>query len=249
MPSEHPKHGNASYMVFLVEETLFHFPMRLLKQSQYFRDMIEESHTGLESEGKDNNNPISISGITAFDMASFLDVLEASYIYGDPNLDFNQWASALHLATMWAFDAIRDRIIVEMDKTISTQEPLNRIDASLKCRVEKWLHPAYEALCQRGEGLKAGEIERLGPTKSAAILRIREALPLERDPSIDCCCPSCRGRSVSCVGCGYQWNVPQTSIFRKNVDKVIQRFNILDPSSRATNAMGLIKDEPVFQYV
>ncbi|KAG9041477.1 hypothetical protein FS837_012200 [Tulasnella sp. UAMH 9824] len=217
MPSKHPKYGNTSYMVFQVEETLFHFPMRLLKQSQYFRDLIEEAHTGSETEGKSNENPICLARITAFEMASFLDVLEASYLYGDPQLSFKQWASALHMATMWAFDDIRDRIIMEMDKMISTQDPFDRIDLSFKFRVEKWLHPAYEALCQRSEGLNAEEIERLGPS-----------------------------RTVSCASCGNQWNVRQ--IFRKDVNRVVQRMNFGYPALRASNAMDFIKDESGFQY-
>ncbi|KAG8949670.1 hypothetical protein FRC04_008416 [Tulasnella sp. 424] len=180
MPSEHPKYGDATYLVFLVEDILFHVPLRRLKQSQYFRDMIEETHTGLESEGKSNEHPIFLSGISAFEMTSFLDALDSSFLSGDPKLEFAQWAAALHLATMWSFDDVREMIITHMDKTIETADPFDRIDASLKCRVEKWLHPAYQAICQRAEGLKDEEAERLGLRRSAAIWRIRESLePVE----------------------------------------------------------------------
>ncbi|KAG8912375.1 hypothetical protein FRC01_005131, partial [Tulasnella sp. 417] len=173
MPSKHPKYGDASYLVFLVEDTLFHLPLRRLNQSQYFRDMMEEKNTGLEGEGNSDEKPIFLSGISAFEMASFLDATDASFLDGDPGLTFHQWAAGLHLATMWGFDDIRTNIIAKMDETISKIDPLDRIDASLKCRVEKWLHPAYKVLCTRDNGLSNDDAGRLGLDKSAAIWRIR----------------------------------------------------------------------------
>lgn len=77
-PSEFP--GLSCLSAYQVEDMIFQVPMRRLKQSQYFRDMLEDAHTGLGSEGKDNEHPISLSGISAFEMTSFLDVLEASYV-------------------------------------------------------------------------------------------------------------------------------------------------------------------------
>lgn len=77
---------------------------------------------------------------------------------------------------MWNFDRIRERVIEQMDKTISSACPLDRIDASLKCRVKEWLHPAYEDLCKRTTTLSDLEAERLGLRRSAAIWRIREWL-------------------------------------------------------------------------
>ncbi|KIO33643.1 hypothetical protein M407DRAFT_17606 [Tulasnella calospora MUT 4182] len=176
MPSQHPKYGDATYMVFLVEDVIFHIPNRLLKQSQFFREMIKETHTGLELEGKDNEHPVSLGGISAFEMTSFLDVTQSPLLEGNSELTFSQWTAALHLATMWSFDGIQEKIIEQVDKTISAADPLDRIDASLKCRVEKWLHPAYVALCTRETGLSDAEAERLGIRRSTAIWRVRESL-------------------------------------------------------------------------
>lgn len=149
---------------------------------------------------------------------------------------------------MWSFDAIRERIINEMDKTISGQDIFERIDLSLKCRVEKWLHPAYETLCLRNGGLKAEEIERLGPVRSAAIWRIRESLPViyEADLSIACCCPSCGSRNASCRGCNSRWTTPTPLIFRRNVDQVVQSLN--NDVRQERSAMELIKEEAAFKY-
>lgn len=63
-----------------------------------------------------------------------------------------------------------------MDTILHTANPFEQIDASLKCRVEKWLHPAYDALCTRESGLTEDEAERLGFRRATAIWRIRESL-------------------------------------------------------------------------
>ncbi|KAG8995236.1 hypothetical protein FRB90_000222 [Tulasnella sp. 427] len=77
MPSKHPKYGDASYMVFLVEDTLFQIPLRRLRESQYFRDMIDERHTGSQGEGESDEHPIILGGITVLEMTAFLDSLDA----------------------------------------------------------------------------------------------------------------------------------------------------------------------------
>ncbi|KAG8928404.1 hypothetical protein FRC00_001764, partial [Tulasnella sp. 408] len=77
---------------------------------------------------------------------------------------------------MWGFEDIREKIIEQVDKTILAEDPFDRIDASLKCRVEKWLHPAYVVLCKRETGLSDAEAERLGLRRSIAICRVRESL-------------------------------------------------------------------------
>ncbi|KAG8944130.1 hypothetical protein FRC04_002168 [Tulasnella sp. 424] len=196
MPTKHSKYGDASYLVFLVEDTLFHVPVRRLRESQYFRDMIDESHIGTEGEGKSDEKPIGLGGITAFEMASFLDALDARFLSGNPKLDFRQWAAALHLSTMWNFEDLRNDIISHVNQTISDASPLDRIDASLKCRVEEWLHPAYQVLCERGTGLTNEEAEHLGLGRAAAIWRIRES----RRPILSVC-TNCH-RALQCYQCG-----------------------------------------------
>lgn len=99
MPSKHPEYGDSTYLIFLVrpqknrgltgqlncrslqvDDILFHLPIRHLKQSQYFRDMLEEAHTGSEGEGMSDEHPIFLSGISAFEMASFLKAIESPWV-------------------------------------------------------------------------------------------------------------------------------------------------------------------------
>ncbi|KAG8893982.1 hypothetical protein FRC01_013237 [Tulasnella sp. 417] len=176
MPSEHSKYGDGSFFTFRVQDTLFQVPVRQLKQSKYFLSMIDEVSTELEPSAGRSKSPIFLSEVSALEMEAFLTALGAPFLLGDPKLSFHQWAAALHLATLWSFDYIRDKITGHMDNIIDTADPLDQIDASLKCRVEKWLHPAYEALCTREGGLTEDEAERLGFRRATAIWRIRETL-------------------------------------------------------------------------
>ncbi|KAG8928401.1 hypothetical protein FRC00_001761 [Tulasnella sp. 408] len=200
MSSKHPRHGDASYLVFLVEDTIFHIPVRRLKQSQYFRDMLDDMHTGKESEGKSDDHPIVLGGISAFEIASFLDVLDTPFVLGDPGFSFEQWAAALHLATMWSFDDLRNSIVPQMDDMTSDANPFDVINASLKCKVEHWLHPAYEALCCREDSFTDDEVEWLGIKRAAALWRIRESFEFEksvRTQSFSSCC----GNDLICQDC------------------------------------------------
>lgn len=151
---------------------------------------------------------------------------------------------------MWNFDDIRQMIIDHMDRTISTADPLDRVDASLKCNVEKWLHPAYQALVQRGESLKDEEVERLGLRRSAAIWRVRESLEFEKAPAGQSC-PNCNDvGSRRCENCYHYWT-PQSqtqpaasqSRGRKNKVKVDQSRN-----SSVNDALDLIKLEPALNF-
>lgn len=60
---------------------IFEVPNRLLKQSQFFREMLEGTHTGLELGGKDDEHPITLGGISAFEITSFLDVTQSPCVY------------------------------------------------------------------------------------------------------------------------------------------------------------------------
>ncbi|KAG8959707.1 hypothetical protein FRC00_001321 [Tulasnella sp. 408] len=238
-----------------VEDTIFHIPVRRLKQSQYFRDMIDDMHTGNESEGKSDDHPIVLGGISAFEMASFLDVLDTPFVFGDPGFSFEQWAAALHLATMWSFDDLRNSIFPQMDDMTADANPFDVINASLKCRVEHWLHPAYEALCRREDSFTDDEVEWLGIKRAAALWRIRESFEFDKSVQFLSSSPCC-GHSMSCRSC--QNVVPQNqspSKKRRLNPKARVVVQVRDASSSgsprpiANHVVELIKMEGALKFV
>lgn len=173
-PVRHPKHYIVDHLVFAVENYYYRIPVRTLRQSQYFQDMLDAEHTGDNVEGQSDEHPIVLIGITSFEIDSLLEVLNAPLIGGELVFTYEQWTAALHLATMWAFEDVRSYVINKLDAQLKTTNLFERIRIADKCRVEKWLHSAYKALCDREEPLSAAEGEFLGFQRMAAICRIRE---------------------------------------------------------------------------
>lgn len=133
---------------------------------------------------------------------------------------------------MWNFEELRKDIINHMNKTISSAAPLERIDASLKCRVEEWLHPAYQVLCERQDGLTNEEADHLGLRRAAAIWRIREL----RRPFFPNCW-SC-GAEAQCYNCcSYLDQKRQMNQKNRNRAKVPQ-----------PDVIELIKGEDVLKF-
>lgn len=58
--------------------------------------------------------------------------------------------------------------------------PLDRIQVADACDITEWLHPAYAKLCARQDPLTAEEGVKLGLTRYAALVRIRESELRER---------------------------------------------------------------------
>ncbi|KAG8895975.1 hypothetical protein FRB99_000236 [Tulasnella sp. 403] len=114
------------------------------------------------------------SQVTAKEMECFVQLLDTRIFQPRPGLTFQQWSSSLHLATMWHFDQVREFIIESLDNQIRSIDPLDRIDVAIKCSVEKWLVPAYVALCTQEQPLSDSVGHRLGIVRFAALCRIRE---------------------------------------------------------------------------
>ncbi|KAG8994309.1 hypothetical protein FRB94_009965 [Tulasnella sp. JGI-2019a] len=178
-------------MFFLIEDTLYAVPTPVLHQSSFFSSMID--NIGDSSEGKDTDHPIAPSGIKSFDMDGLLTILDARLIDGAPELTLQQLSGALHLATMWDFDAARKYIIDQITIHHTDQPPLDRIELAMRCQVGEWLHPAYKTLCDRPEPITEQEGERLGYRRLIAICRIREGRYTSAYETIECgVCYYCR---------------------------------------------------------
>lgn len=60
-----------------VESVLFRIPMQVLRGSPYFEEMFDSKHIGTHTEGMSDDEPITLGGISAFEMENLLEVLEA----------------------------------------------------------------------------------------------------------------------------------------------------------------------------
>ncbi|KAG8921007.1 hypothetical protein FRC01_000490 [Tulasnella sp. 417] len=144
--ARHPRYYGSEHLTFAVDGYLFQLPVRRLKESKYFQDMLGSEHLGESVEGRSDEHPIALGGITSFEMESFVDVLDARVFDKEAKREWKQLAAALHLSTMWEFEDVRARLIKDMSQIINNGgiEPLDRVEVSIKCRVIDWLHPAYQ---------------------------------------------------------------------------------------------------------
>ncbi|KAG9003652.1 hypothetical protein FRB90_011135 [Tulasnella sp. 427] len=151
-------------------------------------------------------------------------------------LDFSQYAAALHLATMWSFDDIRNGIISHMDTLTATADPFERIDVSLRCRVEKWLHPAYADLCKREGALQDDEVERLGLKSGSDMARSRACDDWEAQ-KYNYTAPDARTLplKLECRSCGRVMDLDDMAPYL--------------PEMEVGDALDLIKLEPALEYM
>ncbi|KAG8943471.1 hypothetical protein FRC03_002472 [Tulasnella sp. 419] len=202
---KHATHYRSSHTIFKVEETLFRVDKSVLCQFDTFREMFEGAgaHVKDSDEGGSDDKPIVLQGVTAFEMESLLYVIEARWIKNPPEVSADQWKAALHLATMWEYEQLRQFAIEKIDGLKLPN--IEMLGLAVKCRVEKWLSPASVDLCLRADPLTYEEGEVLGFRYLTALSKIREnCLSLI---STGYTCTTCgRTRSGSCTACGLTYN-------------------------------------------
>ncbi|KAG8912965.1 hypothetical protein FRC01_004812 [Tulasnella sp. 417] len=206
--TRHPRFYDSEYLTFVVDGYLFRLPVRRLKESNYFQDMLGSEHLGGSVEGKSDEHAIELGTITSFEMESFVDVLDARFFGKEVQREWKQLVAALHLSTMWEFEDVRARLIKEMSDIINQGgiAPLDRIEASIQCRISDWLHPAYKELCEREEGVTAKEAKRLSMDRLVAIYRVRDRLNAKTAAQQACTAAqnafSAARSTGSCQSCG-----------------------------------------------
>ncbi|KAG9012541.1 hypothetical protein FRB90_006644, partial [Tulasnella sp. 427] len=134
--------------------------------------MLDSTHIGEPGEGTEEH-PITLNGVTSFEMESFLTILSARVWAGPPDLTEDGWAAALHIATMYSFRDIRNYIIKYIDDK-KFYNPVRLIEMASKSNVPKWIQPAYLSLCMKPEVITPEEAARLGFPIYTALCRIRE---------------------------------------------------------------------------
>lgn len=75
---------------------------------------------------------------------------------------------------MWFFSASREFAIGILDQ-IET-DPFHQLELAAQCQVQKWVLPAYDAVCRRQASLRAQEGRKLGWDRFAAICDLRERI-------------------------------------------------------------------------
>ncbi|KAG8967802.1 hypothetical protein FRC05_001898 [Tulasnella sp. 425] len=78
-PRAHSSESNTSSMIVIqAEGSRFSFPRHILEQSDFFRDMLNSTHLGCESEGTESNPIVldTISQVTKFQVESFYRVID-----------------------------------------------------------------------------------------------------------------------------------------------------------------------------
>ncbi|KAG8949417.1 hypothetical protein FRC03_000358 [Tulasnella sp. 419] len=203
---KHATHYRSSHIIFRVEETLFRVDKSVLCQFDTFREMFEgaEAHVKDSDEGGSDDKPIVLQGVTAFEMESLLYVIEARWIESPPEVSTDQWKAALHLATMWEYEQLRQFAIEIIDGL--KLPAIDTLGLAVKCRVEKWLSPASVDLCLRANSLTYEEGEVLGFRFLIALNKIRETC-LSYTGYAGSNCSSCgRPRQGTCGACGLSYS-------------------------------------------
>ena len=88
------------------------------------------------------------------------------------------WELLLSISTRFEMEKVRNRAIRELDAF--DLDPVDKIVLAVDHHVQKWLKPAYVALCQRKDPIREEEGEKLGLDTMVKLARARE---YARDPS------------------------------------------------------------------
>lgn len=62
------------------------------------------------------------------------------------------------------------------DALFNEQDTFDTLDLAFRCKVGKWVQPAYRRLCERPESLSLQEAAKLGLARFVAISRIRDEM-------------------------------------------------------------------------
>ena len=93
-------------------------------------------------------------------------------------MDVHGWSAALKLSTMWGFQEIRDKAILELDGML----PIQKISMGIEYRVQKWLLDGYGELIRREENLLEAEARELGFETAWRIGKVREETIVKVEP-------------------------------------------------------------------
>ncbi|KDQ55087.1 hypothetical protein JAAARDRAFT_195965 [Jaapia argillacea MUCL 33604] len=174
--SPQPKRNDMYFLepiTFLVEDQLFKVPRRLfVTHSCIFNTTFTLPPGNRQAEGSDEH-PLRLEGISAVDFQSLLKVMYPLEI-GTLELSWDEWRSALRLATMFEFDQIRQMALEKMPTY--EMDPVEVILTAREFSLESWILPAYRQVVRRNEFLTLEDAQRLGWDTAVGLLQVRASL-------------------------------------------------------------------------
>ena len=97
-------------------------------------------------------------------------------MYEDYKPSITEWIDLLSIANIYGLKRVYYRAVAQIENIDVTDDPVSRVLVAKKLNIDKWLAPAYVALCTRTDPIKASEAEMLGIYTFVTLVAARESL-------------------------------------------------------------------------
>ncbi|KAF9261742.1 hypothetical protein L218DRAFT_1001526 [Marasmius fiardii PR-910] len=148
----------------------------LARESPFFRGVFASGPRGPQSTYVVNELKINeFESLLAF-------FYDGMYLLSPTTAPIQSWVDILSISTQFDLPKVREHAIAAIDTCQSFASssncltPAEMIHNADKYRVEKWLKPAYLALCERDEPVSKEEALKIGVEKVVMIAHARERL-------------------------------------------------------------------------
>ncbi|KAM6503839.1 hypothetical protein JOM56_000782 [Amanita muscaria] len=155
-----------------VEDTKFRLDSHFLqRESETLKRIIAASKADL----------IRLEGAT---VAEFRALWRYFYegMYDDYKPSTTEWMDLLPIANTYGFTKVYRRAVYEIDDLDDAIDAIERILLAKRLKANRWLAPAYAALCSRTDPITASEAERLGMYTFVALVAARESFYRDNSP-------------------------------------------------------------------
>ncbi|KAG8932564.1 hypothetical protein FRC00_014468 [Tulasnella sp. 408] len=181
--TEDPLHYQTSLVDLLVDDRVWRVTMATLGSTPYFLKRVNQSENPVDGEF----HVIDLSGeVDKAELESYLSLVNArrfQHSSGESlRLNFQQWVSALRLATIFGHHEARRSAITYLDRRLRDQDPFDVIDAAKICKVDQWLESQYTRIAERSKFPSEEEGRRLGVTSLLAVCKLREEAAYRSGP-------------------------------------------------------------------
>ncbi|KAG7095652.1 hypothetical protein E1B28_006374 [Marasmius oreades] len=148
----------------------------LARESSFFRGVFASGPRGPE-------NTYVVNGLSINEFESLLSFFyDGMYLLSPTTAPIQSWVDILSIATQYDLPKVREHAIIAIDtcqsfaSSSNCLSPAEIIHVADKYGVEKWLKPAYLALCEREVPLSKEEAAKIGMEKVVMIAHARERL-------------------------------------------------------------------------